>query len=94
MIMMAMVIMMITVIVMIAVMVTVMTMIERRVMMALPMAFLLAGSVSFTVGILKVEVLSNMVTTSWSWVPFVSNEAGVGRDLPEGSRRARLLPIQ
>ena len=53
MIMMAIVIMMITVKLMIAVMVTVMTMIERRVMMALPMAFLLAGSVSFSVGTLK-----------------------------------------
>ena len=51
--MMAIVIMMITVIMMIAVMVTVMTMIERRVMMTLTMAFLLAGSVSFTVGTLK-----------------------------------------
>ena len=53
MIMMAMVIMMITVIVMIAVMVTVMTMIERRVMMTLTMAFLLARSVSFIVKALK-----------------------------------------
>ena len=53
MIMMAMVIIMITAIVMITVMVTVMTMIERRVMMTLTMAFLLAGSVSFTVEALK-----------------------------------------
>ena len=51
--MMTIVIMMITVIMMIAVMVTVMTMIERRVMMTLTMAFLLAGSVSFIVGTLK-----------------------------------------
>ena len=70
--MMAIVIMMITVIMMIAVMVTVVTMIERRVMMALTMAFV-GGKCQFYCGNTEVcRFLGKMMTTSWLREPFVT----------------------